>query len=86
MDKKEYKKLTNKIIPKENKLKDYLISFLVGGLMGFIGQLIVSILEISFHIKHNDATSIMIVLLIFIALLGEAASSKSNSIVPLLIV
>lgn len=91
MDKKEYKKLTNKIIPKENKLKDYLISFLVGGLMGFIGQLIVSILEISFHIKHNDATSIMIVLLIFIASLLTAigvfdnlvSKAKAGLIVPI---
>ena len=72
MDKKRYKEITKKIVPKENKEKNAFISFLVGGMVGFLGQLIVFILENNFNIVHKDATSIMIVILIFMACLFTA--------------
>ncbi len=40
MDKKEYLKLVKELTPKENKIKNYLYAFLVGGLVGFIGEII----------------------------------------------
>ncbi len=91
MDKESYKKLTSNIIPKENKLKNGVISFLVGGLIGFIGELIVFVLEENFSVKHDDATSIMIVMLIFIASLLTAmgvfdnlvSKAKAGLIVPI---
>lgn len=91
MDIEKYKNITNKIIPKEDKLKNYLIAFLVGGLIGLIGEVIVFILENEYSIKHNDATSIMIVILIFIASLFTAlgffdnfvSKAKAGLIVPI---
>lgn len=91
MDKLKYKELTKKIIPKEDKIKDGIISFLIGGLIGLIGQIMVFILENNFSIKHNDATSIMIVTLIFLASLFTAlgffdnwvSKAKAGLIVPI---
>lgn len=91
MNKERYKEITNKIVPKEDKLKNGLIAFLIGGIIGFIGQLIVFILENNFDIKHKDATSIMLVILIFIASLLTAmgvfdnlvTKAKAGLIVPI---
>lgn len=91
MNKESYKKLTSKIIPKENKVKNGIISFFVGGLIGLIGQIIVFVLENNFDLAHKDATSIMIVILIFIASLLTAmgvfdnlvSKAKAGLIVPI---
>lgn len=91
MDKERYKALTSKIIPKENRLKNGIIAFVVGGFIGLIGQVIVYVLENNFHLKHNDATSTMIVILIFLACLFTAlgffdnlvAKAKAGLIVPI---
>lgn len=91
MRKEEYKELTKKIVPEENKIKDAFIAFFIGGTIGLLGQIIVYVLENNFDIKHQDATSIMIVSLIFIAsfltaigvfdnLVGKA---KAGLIVPI---
>ena len=91
MNKEKYKKLTDDIIPKEDKMKNYITSFLIGGLMGLIGQIMVFILQNNFGIKYKDATSIMIVILIFIASLLTAmgvfdnlvSKAKAGLIVPI---
>lgn len=67
LERKKYKQLTKSIVPEENKLKNAGVSFLVGGLVGLFGEIIVFVLENNLSIKHSDATSIMIVILIFIA-------------------
>ena len=41
MNKEEYKELTGIIIPKTFKIKKIFIAFLVGGLIGLIGQVLV---------------------------------------------
>ncbi len=91
MDEQRYKELTDKIVPKEDRTKNALIAFFIGGLMGFLGQLIVFVLENNFDIKHKDATSIMLVILIFIASLLTAlgifddlvSKAKAGLIVPI---
>lgn len=91
MDKESYKKLTSQIIPKENKVKNGVVAFLVGGLIGFLGEVIVFVLEENFNVKHDDAISIMIVTLIFIASLLTAmgvfdnlvSKAKAGLIVPI---
>ena len=91
MNKQKYKDLTSKIVPKEDRLKNAIISFIVGGTMGLIGQVIVFVLENNFDIKHKDATSIMLVILIFIASLLTAmgvfdnlvSKAKAGLIVPI---
>ena len=90
MNKYEYKKLTKKIVPKEDRLKNSLVAFLVGGFVGLLGQIIVSVLE-ALKVKHNDATSIMIIFLIFISSLLTAlgifdnlvSKAKAGLIVPI---
>ena len=91
MEKEKYKNLTKKIVPEEDKIKNYIISFLVGGSIGLLGQIIVFVLENNFDIKHSVATSIMIVSLIFIASLLTAlgffdnlvSKAKAGLIVPI---
>lgn len=91
MDKERYNELTKKIVPQEDKVKNGFIAFVVGGLVGLLGQIIVYILENNFNVAHKDATSIMIVILIFIASLCTAlgffdnlvARAKAGLIVPI---
>lgn len=91
MDKEKYKELTKKIVPQEDKLNNGIIAFVIGGLVGALGQVIVTILENNFDVAHKDATSIMIVILIFIASLCTAlgffddlvAKAKAGLIVPI---
>lgn len=91
MNKERYKELTKKIVPEENKVKNGLIAFLVGGLLGLLGEVIVRVLENSFDVAHKDATSVMLVILIFTASLLTAlgvfdnlvAKAKAGLIVPI---
>ena len=78
MNKERYKELTSKIVPEENKTKNGIIAFLTGGLIGFLGQVIVTNLENNFNVAHKDATTIMIVILIFLASLSTAMGFFDN--------
>lgn len=78
MNKERYKELISKIVPEENKTKNGIIAFLTGGLIGFLGQVIVTILENNFNVAHKDATTIMIVILIFLASLSTAMGFFDN--------
>lgn len=78
MNKERYKELTSKIVPEENKTKNGIIAFLTGGLIGFLGQVIVTILENNFNVAHKNATTIMIVILIFLASLSTAMGFFDN--------
>ena len=78
MNKERYKELTSKIVPEENKTKNGIIAFLTGGLIGILGQVIVTILENNFNVAHKDATTIMIVILIFLASLSTAMGFFDN--------
>lgn len=78
MNKERYKELTSKIVPEENKTKNGIIAFLTGGLIGFLGQVIVTVLENNFNVAHKDAATIMIVILIFLASLSTAMGFFDN--------
>lgn len=91
MDKERYKEITSKIVPQEDKVKNGIVAFLIGGFIGLLGEIIVFILEYNFNVAHKDATSIMIVTLIFIASLCTAlgffddlvSKAKAGLIVPI---
>lgn len=91
MNKERYKELTGKIVPQEDKLKNGIIAFVVGGAVGLLGQVIVTVIENNFGFYHKDATSIMMVILIFTASLCTAlgffdnlvAKAKAGLIVPI---
>lgn len=72
MNKEEYGKLVKRLTPKENKLKNMLIAFLVGGLVGFLGELIVEILIKSYSFERQTAFIWLCVTLIFIGSLSTA--------------
>lgn len=91
MNEESYKELTDKIVPKEDKLKNGITAFLVGGAVGLLGQILVTIIENHFGYYHKDATAIMMVILIFIASLSTAlgffdncvSKAKAGLIVPI---
>lgn len=67
MDINEYKKIVDGILPKRIKLKKLLITFIVGGLIGLIGQLLIMIYSKINFINNNDACSYMMITLILIS-------------------
>lgn len=69
MEKERYKRIVDKYTPKEDRLKNALISFFVGGIMGLIGQALVDIYSYCFNIPTKDASVFMIVTLIFVGCL-----------------
>lgn len=62
----KYKDLVNKKSPKEDILRNCIVSFVVGGTIGLLGQLIVDIYMKLFDITNKTASTFMIVTLIFI--------------------
>ena len=78
MRKEEYQKLVKEFTPKENKWKNAVIAFLVGGLVGFFGQVIVAISEHSFALEQMEAYSWLCVILIFLASLSTALGFFDN--------
>lgn len=69
MDKNKYKSLVNKHTPKENILYNALIAFLIGGVMGLIGQGLVDVYSYFLNISTSDASVLMIVTLVFLGCL-----------------
>ena len=69
MEKCKYKEIVNRNTPKENRLYNALIAFIIGGIMGVIGQGLVDLYSNWFDISTKDASVFMIVTLIFIGCL-----------------
>ena len=72
MEKEKYKELTKKFTPKENKLRNMVVAFFVGGLIGLIGQLLITFYSSFDKINVDDASSLMMVTLIFLSCLFTA--------------
>lgn len=66
MEKQEYKKIVDKYTPKEERLKNGIVAFLVGGIMGVIGNFLVEFYSYTFHISSKDASVFMIITLVFL--------------------
>ena len=66
MNSEEYKKLINKYKPKENIARNSFISFIIGGLLGLIGQLLTDLYISLLNISSKEASTLMIVTLIFL--------------------
>ena len=64
MNQDEYKKLVDEITPKENKLKNAIVAFFIGGLIGFVGQVVVTILMTSFEMENVEAYTWRCILII----------------------
>lgn len=72
MDKISYKKIVDRHKPKETRFMNAVIAFIVGGLVGVIGQLLIEFYSSWLSIPSQDATSYMIVTLVFISCLFTA--------------
>ena len=90
MNKFEYQQLVKKHSPKEYKFKNAIIAFLVGGSIGFGGELIVKFLMESFGLSHVDSCAwlafIIISLTCFMTAIGKfdnfVAKAKCGLIIP----
>lgn len=90
MDKEEYKKLVKEMSPKEPKLRNAIVAFLVGGLIGFLGEVIVNILMKSFGLARVDSLAwlafIVIVFATFMTAIGKfdnwVCKAKCGLIIP----
>ena len=69
MDKEEYKKLVKEKYPKEKRVKNALIAFLVGGLIGLGGQILTRLLVLTFGISKMMSYSVVCLVIIFLAAL-----------------
>ena len=72
MEKKLYQKIVMNHKPKEHRLQNAFIAFLVGGIMGAFGQLLLDFYVHQFNISTSDAAVFMIISLIFLASLFTA--------------
>ena len=65
MERVEYKNIVNKYTKKETRLKNALIAFITGGLMGMLGNFLVDQYVYLFDISKTTAATIMIITLVF---------------------
>ena len=56
----------------EHRFRNAFLAFLIGGLIGFLGEAIIEILIFSFHISRSDASTFMIMIFILFASLCTA--------------
>ena len=69
MEKNKYKEIVDKNTPKEEILYNALIAFIIGGIMGIIGQALIDFYSYQFAVPTKEATVYMIVTLIFLSCL-----------------
>ena len=69
MERENYLKIVNKHKPKESVFKNAILSFLVGGFVGLLGEIIIELYVYIFNIPTSQASIFMIVTLIFLGCL-----------------
>ena len=69
MEKEKYQKIIDKHKPKEDRLKNGTKAFIVGGMMGVIGELLLEFYSYILDIPTKEAGTFMIITLIFIGCL-----------------
>lgn len=72
MKNERYERIVNQNKAVEERGKNALIAFFVGGLVGAIGEIIIEVICYYFKLSRNDSATIMIVIMIFIASLCTA--------------
>lgn len=69
MEKNKYKTIIKKYKPKENRLYNGIIAFIIGGIIGVVGEFLVEFYSYCFAISTQQAGTFMIITLIFIGCL-----------------
>ena len=72
MEKKLYEKIVMHHKPKEHRIKNSVIAFVIGGFMGLLGELLLELYSYYLNISTSDAAIFMIITLIFLASLFTA--------------
>lgn len=66
MKKEEYKKIVDSVIEKDNVLKNIMIAFFSGGLIGVIGEFLSNFMISKFHISMSDSYSLVFIIFILV--------------------
>lgn len=66
MEKRQYKKIVDKYTPDEPRLRNALVAFIVGGLMGMLGNFLINFYSYLFNLSNKDASVFMIITLVFL--------------------
>ena len=69
MEKNKYKDLVAKHTPKENRLYNGMLAFIIGGCMGVLGNFLLELISFYLEIPTKEAGTFMIIVLIFIGCL-----------------
>ena len=72
MEKKLYEKIVMNHKPREHRLQNAIISFIIGGIIGVLGELLLELYSYYLNISSSDASIFMIITLIFLASLFTA--------------
>ncbi len=72
MEKKLYNKIVMNHKPKEHRIKNAIISFIIGGIVGIIGEFLLELYTYYLNISTSDAAIFMMISLIFLASLFTA--------------
>lgn len=78
MNKEEYQELVKKLSPKEPKLRNAIVAFLIGGSVGFLGEIFVKILMESFGLSRVDSCAWLAFSLILFASFMTAIGKFDN--------
>ncbi len=78
MNKDEYKKLVQRLTPKENKSKNAFVAFFVGGCIGAFAELMVTIIVHCFAASRVEAYLWTCLIVIFVASLFTALGFFDN--------
>lgn len=78
MNKEEYGQLVKRLTPKENKVKNMICAFLVGGLLGFLGEAFVEILINCYSFEREIAAIWLCITMIFLGSLSTALNFFDN--------
>lgn len=73
-----YQRIVDKHKPTETRVQNAFIAFVVGGLVGVLGQLLIELYQFMFDISSKDASVFMIVTLVFVASLCTALGFFDN--------
>jgi len=72
MKNEKYEKIIQKHRPTEHRINNLFTAFMVGGGVGALGEILIQVFCMYFHISRTEASVFMIITLIFIASLFTA--------------
>lgn len=78
MNQEQYQKLVKKFEPKENKLKNITLAFIVGGCLGFVSEMFATFLQNVWMVNEETSYAIICILMIFLASLFTALGFFDN--------